>query len=514
MSRPIRVSYLHFGTSERSVTGGLGRRGLGRTGTVQGQRGCGAELTVTTTATTATGSASRARTVGYTNRTVLCRALSGLSGTSGNVSQPIPKRVCIMVEPSPFTYICGYMNRYRNTIKYLTELGCEVMVVTPGKGVCAPGADPSAFVDQPEEFEGAEVVETFSFSFPWYGNLPLSFGLSPRIYSKVKEFNPDVIHCSSPGVMWFAAFVYSRMLRKALLYSYHTHVPEYMPSYNFGAFLVPVMWSIIRFFHKAAHLVLSTSSVLADELASMDAPAKESLDVWKKGVCSETFHPKYECNVMRHRLTEGHDESPLLLSVGRLGSEKNLTFLRGILERHPKARLAFVGDGPAREELQAYFAGTNTYFAGMLRGEELAAAYASADVFLMPSESETLGFVVLEAMASGKPVVAVRAGGIPDILKKEGQTGFLYDSGDIETASGLVERLVEDVELRNAVGRNAREEVSNWDWRAATKHLLRVQYPAAIQNSRRYYGVGGMLGKLVGGFASGSDRSSVLADAK
>ena len=150
----------------------------------------------------------------------------------------------------------------------------------------------------------------------------------------------------------------------------------------------------------------------------------------------------------------------------------------------------------------------------MLRGEELAAAYASADVFLMPSESETLGFVVLEAMASGKPVVAVRAGGIPDILKKEGQTGFLYDSGDIETASGLVERLVEDVELRNAVGRNAREEVSNWDWRAATKHLLRVQYPAAIQNSRRYYGVGGMLGKLVGGFASGSDRSSVLADAK
>ena len=418
-----------------------------------------------------------------------------------------------MVEPSPFTYVCGYMNRYRNTIKYLTSLGCEVLVVTPGKGVCAPGADPSAFVEQPSEFEGATVVETFSFSFPWYGNLPLSFGLSPRIYNRIKEFSPDVIHCSSPGVMWFSAFIYSRMLRKPLLYSYHTHVPEYMPSYNFGAFLVPVMWSIIRFFHKAAHLVLATSSVLADELASMDAPGAGSLDVWKKGVCSETFHPRFACDVMRHRLTQGDDDAPLLLSVGRLGTEKNLTFLRGILERHPRARLAFVGDGPARDELEAYFEGTKTYFAGMLRGEALAAAYASADVFLMPSESETLGFVVLEAMASGKPVVAVRAGGIPDILKKEGQTGFMYESGDIETASALVERLVEDVELRDAVGRNAREEVGKWDWRAATRHLMHVQYPAAMENARRYYGLGGWVLNWWGGGGGGDgcERAGVSA---
>jgi sulfoquinovosyltransferase len=97
-----------------------------------------------------------------------------------------PKRVCILVEPSPFTYVCGYMNRYRNTIRFLTEAGCEVMVVTPGKGVVLPGADPSAFVDQPEEFHGAQVVQAFSFSCPWYGPLPLSVGLSPRIYKEIK----------------------------------------------------------------------------------------------------------------------------------------------------------------------------------------------------------------------------------------------------------------------------------------------------------------------------------------
>jgi glycosyltransferase involved in cell wall biosynthesis len=201
------------------------------------------------------------------------------------------------------------------------------------------------------------------------------------------------------------------------------------------------------------------------------------VEVWKKGVCSDTFHPRFRSQAMRERLSGGNPEAPILLSVGRLGNEKNLKFLRvggrdrrgwagrvgawvrlgnvgavvvfwpgcyaivpcwtsqvqscggvattrsqtapfasgpaahtvprpplslrhpcllllllqDILERVPGARLAFVGDGPAREELKAYFAGTPTVFTGMLHGEELSAAYASADVFVMPSETETLG---------------------------------------------------------------------------------------------------------------------------
>lgn len=200
-----------------------------------------------------------------------------------------PQRVCILVEPSPFTYVCGYMNRYRNTIRFLKEAGCEVMVVTPGRvsaglslslsgcrrggwgrglsawaspggdggpssapgagaaspapltltgvsplsasaqGVSLPGADFSAGVDQPEDFHGAKVVSAFSFGCPWYWQLPLSFALSPRIYHEIKGFAPDVVHCSSPGVMSLAALLYSRLLRAPLVYSYHTHVPEYLP---------------------------------------------------------------------------------------------------------------------------------------------------------------------------------------------------------------------------------------------------------------------------------------------
>ncbi|PSC74099.1 sulfolipid synthase [Micractinium conductrix] len=398
-----------------------------------------------------------------------------------------PRRVCIMVEPSPFTYVCGYMNRYRNTIRFLTEAGVEVLVVTPGPGMTLPGSDFSAAREQPAEFEGARVVQAFSFGLPWYLSLPLSFGLSPRIYREIKAFKPDIVHCSSPGIMWLAALLYSRLLRAPLVYSYHTHVPEYMPRYGVSL-LIPAMWAIIRFFHAAAHLTLVTSGVMAKELAAQAAPPAHQVEVWKKGVCSDTFHPRFRSTAMRERLTGGSPEAPLLLSVGRLGNEKNLKFLKDVLARVPGARLAFVGDGPAREELQAYFAGTPTLFAGMLHGEELSAAYASADVFVMPSETETLGFVVLEAMASGVPVVAVRAGGIPDIITKQGQTGYLYAPGDVEAAAEQVNALVQDGELRARVGAASRQEVSLWDWRAATQHLVAVQYPLAMAAAAVYYG--------------------------
>ncbi|KAL4452539.1 hypothetical protein ABPG75_008201 [Micractinium tetrahymenae] len=392
-----------------------------------------------------------------------------------------------MVEPSPFTYVCGYMNRYRNTIRFLTEAGVEVMVVTPGPGMTLPGVDFSAACHQPADFHGARVVQAFSFGLPWYLSLPLSFGLSPRIYREVKAFQPDIIHCSSPGIMWLAALIYSRLLKAPLVYSYHTHVPEYMPRYAMTLF-IPAMWAIIRFFHTAAHLTLVTSGVMARELAAQSAPPAKQLDVWTKGVCSDTFHPRFRSDAMRERLSGGNPDAPILLSVGRLGNEKNLKVLKDILAAVPGARLAFVGDGPAREELKAHFAGTPTVFMGMMHGEELSSAYASADVFVMPSETETLGFVVLEAMASGLPVVAVRAGGIPDILTKQGVTGYLYEPGNYKQAAAQVAGLAASPSLRAQVGAAARKEVSLWDWRAATQHLLQVQYPLAMAAAAAYYG--------------------------
>merc|ERR1712232_1297045 len=176
--------------------------------------------------------------------------------------------------------------------------------------------------------------------------------------------------------------------------------------------------------------------------------------------------------------------------VGRLGAEKRLKDIKEILYKMPNARLCIVGKGPQEEELKSYFNNTNTVFTGQLSGDELSKAFASADVFVMPSDSETLGFVVLESMASGVPVVGARAGGIPDIID-DGKTSFLVDPGDID---GFVARLkqLQDKKFRDDMGKTARKEAERWGWEAATSVLRNVQYEQALVNfhSRAFGGFG------------------------
>lgn len=152
------------------------------------------------------------------------------------------------------------------------------------------------------------------------------------------------------------------------------------------------------------------------------------------------------------------------------------------MDRLPEVRLAFIGDGPYRKELEEMFIGMPVVFTGMLHGEELSRAYASGDVFVTPSESETLGFVVLEAMSSGVPSIAARAGGIPDIVppEQEGKIGFLFTPGDINDCLSKVKLLLNSPELRLNVGQTGRAEVEKHDWRAATKKVRNEQYNAAI----------------------------------
>lgn len=135
-----------------------------------------------------------------------------------------------------------------------------------------------------------------------------------------------------------------------------------------------------------------------------------------------------------------------------------------------------------RGDLEEMFRGMAAVFTGTLQGEELSRAYACGDVFVMPSESETLGFVVLEAMASGVPVVAARAGGIPDIIPpdQDGTTSFLFTPGNLDDCVNKVERLLASPDLREAMGRAARHEMEKFDWRAATRKIRNEQYNAAI----------------------------------
>jgi glycosyltransferase involved in cell wall biosynthesis len=199
------------------------------------------------------------------------------------------------------------------------------------------------------------------------------------------------------------------------------------------------------------------------------------VQLWRGGVDAEHYHPRKRSAAMRLRLSGGRPQGPLLLYVGRLAPEKNLSLLAELLDGVPDAQLALVGDGPSRAELERLFAphaaGGRVHFAGFLRGEELARAFASADLFVMPSRTETLGFVVLEAMASGLPVVVADAGGSPELVHP-GEDGLLFDPERPRELVARVCELLGDDPRRRFLARAARKAAEQASWAAATRGLV------------------------------------------
>lgn len=349
----------------------------------------------------------------------------------------------------------GIVTTVCQTIAQLRRLGHEVLVVAPDGG--------------PAEFEQCRVIGIPGHAFPFYPELRLSFPRS-SISLVLEEFQPDIIHAVEPVCLGIAALCSSGgrdggRLRVPLVVSYHTDLPKYLRYFHLG-FVEPFIWQMLRFRHSRATMNLCTSTVIVQEL---EEHGIECVALWPGGVDTSRFHPDRRSAAMRERLTAGHPDSPLLLYAGRLSTEKSIERLIPILRAVPQARLALVGDGPHRPALERHFAGLPVVMAGFLHGNELAEAFASSDIFVMPSETETLGLVVLEAMASGLPVVGARAGGIPDMIEN-GVNGYLFDS-EAQAASQAVQ-LAADPALRNAITNAARATALNRSWEAATSRLV------------------------------------------
>jgi glycosyltransferase involved in cell wall biosynthesis len=345
----------------------------------------------------------------------------------------------------------GIVTRLRHTIEHLQRDGHQVMVFCPEGGL--------------REYHGAVITGVPAFPLPLYPELKMALP-RPTIGEAIERFRPDVIHVVNPAVLGLAGIFYAKQLHIPLVASYHTHLPKYLEYYGLS-WLEGLLWELLKLGHNQAALNLCTSTVMVAELA---AHGIERTDLWQRGVDTETYDHSLASSVMRDRLSQGQSEAPLLLYVGRLGAEKEIERLKPILATMPQARLAIVGDGPHREQLQAHFAGTPTHFVGYLQGKELASAYASADAFIFPSRTETLGLVLLEAMAAGCPVVAARSGGIPDIVT-DGENGYLFDPLDGQGAIIATQKLLANPHRYEQLRQKARAEAERWGWSSATKQL-------------------------------------------
>ncbi len=346
----------------------------------------------------------------------------------------------------------GIVTRLTRTLPHLVAAGDEVLIF------CPEGA--------PEHHGGARVVGVPALPLPLYPELKLALP-RPAVSEALDRFQPDLVHVVNPAVLGLGGIWLARTRQLPLVASYHTHLPKYLEYYGMGM-LEPLLWELLKAAHNQAELNLCTSTAMVEELA---AKGIEHTALWQRGVDTELFRPELANAAMRQRLHGGHsDTGHLLLYIGRLSAEKQIERIRPVLEALPQARLALVGDGPHRQQLEKVFEGTATTFVGYLAGDELAAAYASGDAFVFPSSTETLGLVLLEAMAAGCPVVGANRGGIPDIVS-DGVNGCLYDPDRPESLIVAVQRLLGDGPARSQLRQAARLEAERWGWAGATQQL-------------------------------------------
>ena len=350
----------------------------------------------------------------------------------------------------------GIVTRLTKTIESLTKTGDEVIIF------CPEGC--------PEEFMGAKVIGVPAMPLPLYPELKLGLP-GAAVSDALDSFKPDLIHVVNPAVLGLGGIWLAKTNGIPLVASYHTHLPKYLEHYGMGM-LEPLLWELLKAAHNQALLNLCTSTAMVKELSEKGI---QNTALWQRGVDTDIFRPDLRKNTMRKKLLgKFSDEGALLIYVGRLSAEKQIERIKPVLNALPKARLALVGDGPYRNQLEKIFDGTPTTFVGYLAGEELASAYASGDAFLFPSSTETLGLVLLEAMAAGCPVVGANKGGIPDIIT-DGINGCLYDpDGENNGTESLIlatEKLLGDKSERQEMRNAARAEAERWGWPAATEQL-------------------------------------------
>jgi len=364
----------------------------------------------------------------------------------------------------------GIVTRLTKTIDNLVQKGDEVVVF------CPEGC--------PTEYKGAKIIGVAAMPLPLYPELKLGLP-GPAVSDALENFKPDLIHVVNPAVLGLGGIWLAKSNNIPLIASYHTHLPKYLEHYGMGM-LEPLLWELLKAAHNQALLNLCTSTAMVEELESKGI---KRTALWQRGVDTETFKPEFRNQKIRNKLLGKYpDKNSLLIYVGRLSAEKQIERIKPVLEEIPDACLALVGDGPYRNQLEKIFENTQTNFIGYLSGEELASAYASGDIFLFPSSTETLGLVLLEAMAAGCPVIGANKGGIPDIIN-DGVNGCLYDPDGVDQGkSSLIEatkKILNNNTKKENMRIEARNESEKWNWSQATLQLKKYYEETLkeVQNS-------------------------------
>lgn len=355
----------------------------------------------------------------------------------------IPEKIAL------FTDTLDEINGVAITIKRLISTaksrGVGLTVITAGD-------------DEEDVLEGVKKFRSVGdFVLPEYPELKLNFPPILDVMAFVEREGFTRIHVSTPGTVGLLGLLIARLMDIPVAGTYHTDIPQYVRSLTNDEFLEKAAWSYMTWFYSQMEEVMVPSVGTRDQLISRGLPP-ERMKPLPRWVDTEAYSPEMRNPSFWKSRGTGLGRV-VLLYVGRVSREKGLAMLadafKELVDGGASIALAVIGDGPYREEMEAALIGYPTLFTGYLAGEQLQRGYASADLFVFPSATDTFGNVVLEAQASGLPVIVSDEGG-PQELMIDGETGLVFRAGNKNGLTAAIRVMISDPERRDLMGRNAR----------------------------------------------------------
>ncbi len=357
-------------------------------------------------------------------------------------------RIALVTETYP-PEVNGVAMTNQRLVRGLIERGHEILLIKPRRRDAMASAHPAL-----------QVFEVFGIPIPNYAGLKLGLPAPGQLEHCFEKYAPDVVHVATEGPLGFSALHAARKLGIPVTSTFHTNFQDYCADYG-AAFMERIMMAYLRWFHNACALTTVPDPSLIERLEN---DGVERLEMLGRGADTRLFDPTRRSPELRASWGAG-DDTPVALYVGRAAAEKNIPLTiqawQGAREQCPELKLVVVGDGPVRQKLQNQW--SEVHFAGMRYDEDLAAHYASADVFLFASTSETFGNVVVEAMSSGLVVLTYDYAAGRQFIR-QGENGYLAPLGDDAAFRRMAREIMGNRSAWPAVRKAARSTAETYPW--------------------------------------------------
>ncbi|MGD6847445.1 glycosyltransferase family 1 protein [Rossellomorea aquimaris] len=336
--------------------------------------------------------------------------------------------------------------------------------------------------DLQEKKESYPNVHSFtSFPFFFYPECRTAIANPKTIEKQLKDFSPTLIHVTTPLTMGLYGVRGAKKMNIPLVASYHTHFDLYLNYYKM-MWVAPLLWKYMKWFYSQADRIFVPS---IETKLHLENQGFTDLSIWSRGVDCQTYSPEKRSPELRRKFNK--NKKYTLLYVGRLAPEKDLDTLEKTIKYLPQTlkdqvQWVIVGDGPMRNELMEKTKNENVLFTGYVTGNELAEVYASSDLFVFPSASETFGNVVLEAFASGLPAVVADKGGVTNIVVHN-QTGRMAKAHRYSSFIHHIEEIL-NRDLLTEMKKNALQMAEKQSWDCIFDQLITEFHEVSFLNSR------------------------------